>query len=159
MEMSDLLEAQYSAALNMLEQVVRKCPEALWADSPHKNPTWHVAYHALFYTHLYLQPSMQSFRPWAKHRDGYHRLGLEPGQLLLEPYSQADVLEYLQFCREQVSAALPGQDWEAPSGFEWLHFNQLEKQVYNIRHLQQHTGELCERLFNAGVDVDWVGQG
>jgi hypothetical protein len=31
-------------------------------------------------------------------------------------------------------------------------------QFYNIRHVQQHTGELCERLGAKGeVEVDWVG--
>jgi hypothetical protein len=33
----------------------------------------------------------------------------------------------------------------------------LELQLYNIRHLQLHTGELCERLGTTGVDVEWVG--
>ena len=34
----------------------------------------------------------------------------------------------------------------------------LELQIYNLRHLQQHTGELMERLGSrAGIDVDWVG--
>ena len=46
---------------------------------------------------------------------------------------------------------------EAESGFDWLAFNKLELQFYNIRHLQQHVGELCERLGMGKVDVDWVG--
>jgi hypothetical protein len=49
-------------------------------------------------------------------------------------------------------------DPEAESGFYWLPMNKLELQIYNIRHLQQHTGELMERLGSrAGVEVDWVG--
>jgi hypothetical protein len=34
----------------------------------------------------------------------------------------------------------------------------LELQFYTIRHLQQHTGELCERLgTEAGIEIGWVG--
>jgi len=54
---------------------------------------------------------------------------------------------------EQVAA----MDLQAESGFHWLPFNKLELQVYNIRHLQQHTGELCERLGAHGeIEVAWV---
>jgi predicted kinase len=40
-----------------LKQAIEKCPDALWNDPADKNRFWHVAYHALFYTHLYLQPT------------------------------------------------------------------------------------------------------
>jgi hypothetical protein len=47
---------------------------------------------------------------------------------------------------------------EGESGFDWLPFNKLEVQIYNIRHLQQHAGELCERLGEGeGIEVDWIG--
>jgi hypothetical protein len=49
-------------------------------------------------------------------------------------------------------------DLEANSGFDWLPFNKLELQLDHIRHIQQHTGELCERLGAHGdVEVGWVG--
>ena len=49
-------------------------------------------------------------------------------------------------------------DLEAESGFYWLPFDKLELQIYNIRHIQQHTGELCERLGARGdIEVGWVG--
>jgi hypothetical protein len=37
------------------ERSIEKCPDRLWNDPADKNKFWHVAYHALFYTHLYLQ--------------------------------------------------------------------------------------------------------
>ena len=76
-----------------------------------------------------------------------------------EPYSKAEVLEYLGFCQGQVALILPELNLESDeSGFSWLPFNKLELQFYNIRHLQQHIGELCERLgTKARIDVDWVG--
>jgi hypothetical protein len=53
---------------------------------------------------------------------------------------------------------VPQLNLEAASGFDWLPFGKLELQFYTIRHIQQHTGELMERLGSrAGVEVNWVG--
>ena len=53
---------------------------------------------------------------------------------------------------------MPQLNLEATSGFEWLPFSKLELQIYTIRHIQQHTGELMERLgTRANVEIDWVG--
>jgi len=47
---------------------------------------------------------------------------------------------------------------DSPSGFDWQPISKLELQIYNIRHLQQHTGELMERLGSrANLDMDWIG--
>jgi hypothetical protein len=35
---------------------------------------------------------------------------------------------------------------DAASGFDWLPFNRFELHLYNMRHLQHHTGQLTERL-------------
>ncbi|MEZ4615730.1 MAG: hypothetical protein R2867_09495 [Caldilineaceae bacterium] len=48
------IQSQFLAALAMLEQSVIRCPDALWDDPNDKTKFWHIAYHALFYTHLYL---------------------------------------------------------------------------------------------------------
>jgi hypothetical protein len=69
------------------------------------------------------------------------------------------VLEYLAFCQQQVLDRAPATNLDAASGFDWLPFNKLELQMYNIRHLQQHAGELMERLGSrAGMEIDWVGK-
>jgi hypothetical protein len=68
------------------------------------------------------------------------------------------VLDYLVFCQQQVVERVPQLDLEASSGFDWLPFGKLELQFYTIRHIQQHTGELMERLgTRANVQLDWVG--
>jgi hypothetical protein len=57
-----------------------------------------------------------------------------------------------------VSEQVPQLNLDAESGFYWLPFDKAELQIYNIRHLQQHAGELMERLGSrAALDVDWVG--
>ena len=164
MDIAQVITSQYLASLDMLKQAVTKCPANLWNSPQDKNKFWHLAYHALFYTHLYLQPAEKDFVPWAKHRADYQFMGPLPWPPhqepdIGEPYQKEEVLEYLEFCRQQVSEKVPVLNLAASSGFDWLPFNKLELQFYNIRHLQQHTGELCERLGRVNIDIDWVGQG
>jgi len=159
----EIIVSQYQAALKMLEQSVADCPEPLWDSPDDKTKFWHIAYHALFYTHLYLQGSAEDFTPWARHRPEYQFMGPMPWPPhalpnIGEPYEKTDVLEYLDLCRREVLERVPRLDLEAASGFDWLPFSKLELQFYTIRHIQQHTGELMERLGSrAGVDVGWVG--
>jgi len=163
MDYHAIICSQYRAALAMVEQAIQKCPDALWDAAEDKTKFWHVAYHALFYTQLYLQDTEKDFRPWAKYRKEYHFIGQLPwpphrAPNIGEPYAKADILEYVEFCRELVDQRVPQTDLAAPSGFEWLPMTKFELQIYTIRHLQQHAGELMERLGSrANIDVDWVG--
>jgi hypothetical protein len=163
MDVKKVIKSQYRASLEMLKQAIVKCPESLWDDHEHKNKFWHVSYHALFYTHLYLQPSEKDFVPWTRHRDGIQFMGPLPWPpheepKIGEPYSQEEILEYFEICQKQVEERVVSLNLDAESGFYWLPFNKMELQFYNIRHLQHHTGELCERLGNKGdIEVDWVG--
>lgn len=158
MNVKDVIKSQYHASLEMLRQAIVKCPDSLWDDGEYKNAFWRVTYHALFFTHLYLQPSLEDFSPWVKHKENYEALGRQfPRDG--EPYTRGEILEYYQVCGEQVEERVAFLEPDAPSGFHWLPFSKLELQFYNIRHLQQHTGELCERLGARGdVEVGWVGQ-
>ena len=68
------------------------------------------------------------------------------------------MLEYLAFCQQHVAERVPQLNLEAASGFDWLPFGKLELQFYTIRHIQQHTGELMERLgAGANLELPWVG--
>ncbi len=163
-DVKPILVSQYLATLEMLKESVVRCPDALWDRAEDKARFWHVAYHALFYTHLYLQPTGADFIPWSKHREHYNVMG---GHLPYPPhtavdtseaYDKASILEYLAFCQQEVRTRVPALDLQAPSGFDWLPFGKMELQIYTIRHLQQHAGELMERLGSrAGIDVPWVG--
>ena len=155
MDIQAVIRSQYRASTEMLRQAVAKCPDWLWNDPQYKNRFWHVAYHALVYLHIYLQPSPEAFVPWEKHRDSCRHLDREP---IGEPYTRDDILAYHAICLQHVDQQVPSLDLDAPSGFRWLPFSKLELQFYNIRHFQQHVGELCERLgVAAAVDVDWTG--
>lgn len=156
MSIKDAITSQYLAALAMLRQVINACPDALWDDPAYRNRTWHIAYHALFYTHLYVQPSLGEFVPWTQHRQDLQNMG--DGATAVEALSSTDILAYLDLVQAEIIARTAALDLEAASGFDWIPLGKFELQFYTIRHLQQHTGELCERLNAAGgLDVDWVG--
>ena len=138
--------------------MIEKCPEVLWTDASYQNPFWRLAYHTLIYTHFYLSPREEDFVPWDKFQKDLQLLGREiPGTRI---YSRAELLDFLTLVLDQVEIKVEALDLDTESGFDWLPFNKLELQFYNIRHIQQHTGELCERLGAHGeVEVAWVGRG
>ena len=147
MDIKQAIHSQYLATFGMMREVLVKCPAAAWNGPGDTEHTWQKAYHALHICHMYLQPRLEDFVPWAKHREGE----------TAEPYTQAELLAYLTELENELARQLPGMDLEAPSGFHWLPFNKLELQIYNVRHIQQHVGELYERLDRHNIDLDWVG--
>ncbi len=165
MNLHAVLQSQYLASLAMLEKAIEKCPDDLWDNPADTNKFWHIAYHAIFYTHLYLQPTESDFAPWDKARENYNFMGTLPWppheEVKIEKaYTKAEVLEYLALFRQEIPEKVAILDLDAEeSGFDWISLNKMELQFYNIRHLQQHVGELCERLgVQAQIDVDWVGR-
>lgn len=161
MNVKPVIRSQYQASLEMLKQTILRCPESLWDDKGYTNRFWQISYHALFFTHLYLQPSLEAFTPWAKHREQAEQMGSPPRSQETEtgaPYTKEQILEYHELCQKQVEERVASLNVDAASGFHWLPFGKMELQFYNIRHMQQHIGELCERLgTSANVEVDWVG--
>ena len=81
MKTKQVIISQYLATLEMLKQAIVKCSDSMWNDQAHKNRFWHVAYHALFYTDLYVRSSEKEFSAWEDHRDEYEF------SLLLSPLS------------------------------------------------------------------------
>ncbi|HUJ22101.1 MAG TPA: DinB family protein [Bryobacteraceae bacterium] len=158
----DVLARQYRAGLEMLREAVAVCPESLWAAPEYPNRFWHIAYHALFYTHLYLQAGEAEFHAWTKHKQNYNFLGPLPWPpherlVIATPYSKQEILDYQRICRKEIDAKVPSLDLAAASGFSWIPFSKLELQLYSIRHLQHHTGQLADRLRTAaGIGLKWV---
>jgi hypothetical protein len=157
--------SQYLASLAMLKSAIELCPESLWLASNYRNRYWHIAYHTLFYTHLYVNASEADFTAWARYRPECRALGSRPDvpaeeRAIPEPYSQAELLEYQQICCEEVTDKVPKLKFDAGSGFYWLPFSRLELHLYNLRHIQHHTGQLADRLRTAcDIGVPWVRSG
>jgi hypothetical protein len=149
----EILASQYQSALRMLERAIELCPEEVWLSAAGSSPNryWHIAYHTLFYTHLYLAPGLSDFTPWPGGRKDDQFLGPVPERpnephIVETPYSRAELLEYLAVCQSEVELRLATLDPAAPSGFYWLPFEKFQLQVYNLRHIAHHTGQLAERL-------------
>lgn len=159
MRSKEIIKSQYWASLEMLRQAILKCPDSLWHNPDYKNQFWHIAFHVIFYTHFYLHLTEEEFVPWEKHIQELVPLGSPQSSTNNDlAYSKAEILAYLELCLEELTGHVDALNLESESGFDWLPFNKLELQFYNIRHVQQHTGELCERLgVREDIDVAWVG--
>jgi len=154
MDIPAILISQYLASLEMLKQTISKCPESIWNAASDKNKFWQVAYHALYFTHEYLADSYETFTPWVKHREVYD---FDESQIF-EPYDKETILEYLAFCQQHVTERVPQLKLSELEGHGDRSMLTLELQIYSIRHLMQHTGELMERLGSrTGAEIDWVG--
>jgi hypothetical protein len=154
MDLAAILVSQYQASLEMLKQTISECPQSIWNAASDQNKFWQVAYHALYFTHEYLADSDEAFTPWLKHRDLYD---FDQAQIF-EPYDKKTILEYLAFLQQHVAERVPKLDPEGPEAHGDRYLVTLELQIYSIRHLMQHAGELMERLgTRTGVEIDWVG--
>jgi hypothetical protein len=162
-----ILKSQYHAGFAMLREAIERCPDDTWLNTRQRNAFWQIAYHALFYTHLYLQSGVSAFRPWAQHQSANQNPdGIpsrpKPGStlpLIPEPYTRAQALAYWDVCDQMVDAAVDALDLQSPqSGFPWYKMSKLEHQLVNLRHLQHHAAQLADRLRAAlDVGVRWVG--
>jgi hypothetical protein len=148
MNTAQVIQSQYLASLAMLKQAIAKCPPEIWDDPNDKFRFWSKSYHAVFFAHLYLQKSRKDFVEWEKHHD--------PDTGIL--FTKDEVLEYLEFVEKHIAEWVSATDFEAESGFKWYPVNKLEMQFINIRHIQQHAGELFECLGSRkNIELDWVG--
>lgn len=164
MDVVAALKGQYHASLAMLKDAIDQCPDDLWESGEQGVAFWRVAYHALFFTHLYLMPDEKAFRAWERHREESQFMGALPWPphdqpKIVEAYTKADVLEYWAVCDAMVDTAVDTLDLDAPGcGFHWYDLPKLDHQINNIRHIQHHAAILSARLRTAvGADVKWRG--
>jgi hypothetical protein len=166
-ELRLILKSQYHAGLAMLRQAIELCPEELWLDTRPRNAFWQIAYHALFFTHLYLASEVASFRPWQGHQSQVqHPDGIpgdpKPGStlpLVPESYTRAQTLACWDVLDNAVDSAVDALDLHRPEcGFPWYKMSKLEHQFVNQRHLQHHAAQLADRI-RAALDsgIRWRG--
>ena len=68
MNLKQSIKGQYHAGLEQLRQTIDRCPDDVWTGGEHPRTYWRIAFHAVFYTHLYMGQNEESFRPWEKTR-------------------------------------------------------------------------------------------
>lgn len=175
MEIRSALKEQYRAGLAMLSQCVDKCPDDLWAttlpcvqdpDRTIVRACWRIAFHAAYFTHLYLGQTEDSFQPWPGRRPGWFDemwagpWDMEPFELPedTEPLSREELRDYIAHVDSLVGPVVDGLDLDAEySGFSWYRrTSKLSHELLNLRHLQGHVGQLSEILMGRGIDIDWV---
>ena len=148
----DMLWHQYEAAIDMLAKAVRDCPDELWEkplwpDEPDQwvaqgfSKFWYVGYHTLFWLDLYLTGAEEGFVPPAP----FDLVEMAAGEVLPRVYSRAELLSYLQFCRQKcqnVVGALSSEQAARICEFGWGTLSFAELQLYNLRHVQEHGAHL-----------------
>jgi hypothetical protein len=159
-----ILTGQFEAALAMLHQCIEACPPEHW-EGTIANATFRwVAYHALFFTDLYLSPNEGTFEL----RELHHRGGDERQPVAAPGLSKDETLAYVPLCRQKIFASLVTETEESlagPSGFSWYKITRGEMHLVNIRHIQHHTGQLSAYLrrvdeqFKDRKTLRWIGSG
>ena len=145
-----VLWQQFGAAIDMLENAVRACPDELWGDRT-KRPQWvsrdvvgfwYVVYHTLFFLDFYLSGKAEGFTPPAP----FNLDELDPAGLLPERvYEKEELLPYFEHCRRKCRAAieaLTDQAADQRCGFDRPDVTVLELFLYNMRHVQHHAAQL-----------------
>jgi hypothetical protein len=141
---------QFGAAIDMLDNALRACPDQLWRDRlwnnqserPEYSQFWYIAYHALFWLDFYLSGSVEGFVPPAP----FTLDELDPAGLLPErPYSKDELQIYLEHGRKKCRAtieALTDEKARQRCRFAWGEVSFAELLLYNMRHVQEHAAQL-----------------
>ncbi len=162
-----MIGRQFAAAIQMLRLAIEACPEKLWDDRSEGSPFWHLAYHALFFTDLYLSRDEKSFQSRTFHEDKAHFL---PGDyqdfagIVGTPeraFTREQLLEHADLCLgkcQETFEALTEERALERCGFWWYELNVGEFLLNNLRHTQHHAGQLALLLRRrADIGVDWLG--
>jgi hypothetical protein len=151
---------QFGAAIDMLDNALRACPDELWCDRLWDDPTdaaeytefWFIVYHTLFWLDLYLTGSREGFAP----PDPFMA-----GSLPEKPYTKEQLQVYLEHCRRKCRKtfeALTDEKASQRCEFPWAEeVSYAELQLYNMRHVQEHAAQLSLHLGGkVGSAPDWV---
>ena len=151
---------QYGAAIDMLEDAIRLCPDHLWTavvwndtDDARYGHFWWIAYHTLSWLDLFVTGSMERFVP----PPPFQREGLPQ-----QPYTKEQIQAYLDTCRRTCQATIEAMtDAHAQQRcvFAWMEPSFLELQLSSMRHVQEHAAQLNLVLGHHAVGgLDWVAQ-
>lgn len=160
-----ILTGQFEASLCMMNDCLVKCPPGHWDGIVGKYPFWTVAYHTLCFVDLYLSPDKDAFEFRDVHPCGWKEFDDEYPSRRFE---QNELIAYLAICRSKMLSTIAGESAETlqgASGFSWLSFTRGELHLYNMRHVQHHTGQLSAYLrrvdpvFQNPKTVRWVSSG
>lgn len=154
-----IIWGQFGAAIDTLEKVIRACPEDLWFDLSRYHQIWHMAHHTIFWLDYYLTENTDEFKP----PEPFGLEELDPAGVIPEnPYSQDELLKYLDHSRRKCRETIAGMTEERASkkcGFKKADITQGELLLYNLRHVQHHAAQINLLLrLHSGTPAGWVFQ-
>jgi hypothetical protein len=159
-----ILTGQFEASLCMFNQCVQACRPEHWEGKIANDSFRQVAYHTLFFLDLYLSSDEDAFEL----RDFHHRGGDEREPVPSVGLTRDETLAYIPLCRQKMLATFASETretLEGPSGFSYRRISRAELHIYNLRHLQHHTGQLSAYLrrvdeaLKMPTALPWVGSG
>ena len=154
---------QFGAAIDMLENALRACPEELWRarlwDDPSERAEysqfWYRVYHTLVWLDLYLTGAEEGFAPPAP----FARIETDedlPERAYTREELQAYLVEVRRKCQSTIEA-LTDESAQRRCRFDWGEVSFVELQLYSMRHVQEHAAQLSLLLRQKGVEApDWV---
>ena len=166
---NEMLWHQFGAAIDMLDDAIKNCPIALWEtqlwnDEPDQwvakgfSKFWYLCYHTLFWLDLYLTGAEEGFSPPAP----FDLVEMESNETLPRTYSREELLGYLLTCRQNCQAVISAMTQEQANRlcqFSWGEVPFAELQLYNLRHVMEHSAQL--RMFlgqQAKKSATWVSE-
>jgi uncharacterized damage-inducible protein DinB len=114
----------------------------LWSDPSQQPQFWYVAFHTMFFLDLYLSETADGFAPPAP----FTLSEMDPAGAMPErQYTKAELRGYLAHGRDKCRATIEAMtDEHAATNchFPWLDISAADLLLYNMRHVQHHTGQL-----------------
>ncbi len=166
------LWSQFGAAIDTLDNALVACPDSLWTQRLWPSPPppwfppqfaefWYVTYHTLVWLDLYLSGvPEEEFAPPAPFAQGMLD---SPEATPTQPYTLEELRAYLATLRQKCLAtlmALTDEQARRPVEYPWSQghpISYLELLLYNLRHVQEHAGQLSLFLGQHGIpDADLI---
>jgi len=171
---------QFGAALEMYDNALKACPDALWRahlwsdpsdqSQPYVGEFWRTAYHTLYWLDLYLSSiaettsSATSVAPPLPFQAPDLDAEDDPPE---RPYTREELRAYLAYTTQKCQrtiASLQGKRAFYPYEFplekgQGRPVSYVELMLYAMRHTQEHAAQLSLFLGQHGTpdaDLDWV---
>lgn len=154
-----IIWSQFGASIDMLENAMTACPDKVWNTGSKFQDFWYIAYHTLFWLDFYLSAQSDENSP-------HSALGLtelDPEGILPDRiYSKTELLEFCALCRNKCKDIIENLSPEEANQiykFNSLNLKISELILYNMRHVQHHTGQLNLILrLKADMGSKWIRQ-
>ncbi|MEO8474469.1 MAG: DinB family protein [Chryseolinea sp.] len=141
------LWTQFGGSIDMLKNAITLWPDEHW----HTDKTFfYIAYHSVVFLDYYLTTPAKTFSsPLSFSITKYEDAPREAVDDVIpnKIYSKHEMLQYLEACRQKCHALINNLTEEQLSA-RWIekdgnmNYSVLEILLYNMRHIQHHTGQL-----------------